>query len=198
MEKELRVFAAEGLAVERRDGEKTRIVGHAAIFNSLSENLGGFFEQILPGAFREALEKDDVRALWNHDSNIVLGRNRSGTLKLSEDTRGLAIEIEAPETNLVRDMVLAPIERGDVSQMSFGFYVRPGGQDWAEDDEGRLIRTLKSVRLFDVSPVVYPAYPETDVAVRSLEAWRQTQGAAEAESRQRLNLALARDRQARL
>lgn len=171
---ERRAFATEGLKIETRDDGKARLVGHAAVFNSLSEDLGGFREQILPGAFAEAISGDDVRALFNHDPNFVLGRNRSKTLTLAEDARGLLIEIVLPETQTVRDLVVAPIERGDVSQMSFAFSVRPGGQDWAKDDEGRVVRTLKRVRLYDVSPVVYPAYPETDVAVRSLTEWQRS------------------------
>lgn len=166
MRTELRSFSAN---IELREiNGNPRIIGHAAVFNSLSEDLGGFREQILPGAFTEAIEKDDVRALFNHDANFVLGRNRSKTLVLAEDARGLAIEITPPDTQTIRDLVLEPMRRGDISQMSFGFSVRPGGQDWAVDDEGRTIRTLKRVRLFDVSPVTIPAYPETDVALREL------------------------------
>jgi HK97 family phage prohead protease len=93
-------------------------------------------------------------------------------LRLSEDNRGLAFEIDAPETPTIRDLVIAPIQRGDVTGMSFGFSVVPGGQDWGEDQDGMMIRTLTKVRLYDVSPVVYPAYPATDVAVRSLNEWR--------------------------
>jgi len=173
MDLERRFFALEGLTIERRDAEPARIRGHAAVFGQLSEDLGGFREQIAPGAFADAIAGDDVRALFNHDPNFILGRNRAKTLRMKEDTRGLAIEIDAPDTQTIRDLVLAPIERGDVTQMSFGFSVRPNGQDWAKDDEGRVIRTLKSLRLFDVSPVVFPAYPQTDVAVRELRAWTQ-------------------------
>lgn len=165
---EKRVFAVQELRVVRSDGTP-KISGHAAIFNALSEELWGFREQIAPGAFAASLTKDDIRALWNHDANIVLGRNRSGTLSLAEDDRGLAIEITAPDTQLVRDMVLSPIERGDVSQMSFGF--RTISDAWRMQD-GMPLRTLLVVDLFDVSPVTFPAYTETDVAVRSLEAWR--------------------------
>ncbi|MBR1230216.1 HK97 family phage prohead protease [Bradyrhizobium sp. AUGA SZCCT0176] len=172
MDIERRTFAAEGLHIEKRDAGEIRLVGHAAVFNSLSEDLGGFREQISPGAFADAIETDDVRALFNHDPNFVLGRNRSKTLRMSEDARGLAIEIKLPDTQTVRDLVVAPIERGDVSQMSFGFSVKPGGQDWAKDDEGRVIRTLKRVRLFDVSPVTYPAYQQTDIAVREMRSFQ--------------------------
>jgi hypothetical protein len=180
MDLERRFFAIEGLTVETREGKAPLIRGHAAVFGQLSEDLGGFREQIAPGAFESAVAgDDDVRALFNHDPNFILGRNRSKTLRLKEDSRGLAIEIDAPETDTIRDLVLAPIARGDVSQMSFGFTVRPNGQDWAKDDEGRVIRTLKSLRTFDVSPVVFPAYLGTDVsmrevAVRELRAWTAT------------------------
>lgn len=170
---EHRAFTAvRGLRIERREGKAPMLAGHAAVFNQLSENLGGFREQIKPGAFSDAVLADDVRALFNHDRNFVLGRSTSGTLRMREDDVGLAVEIDVPDTASVRDQVLAPIERGDVSQMSIGFQVKPGGQDWAEDDEGRLIRTLTSVRLFDVSPVTFAAYPQTDVAIRSLDLWR--------------------------
>ncbi|QEX18506.1 Prophage pi2 protein 32 [Hypericibacter terrae] len=178
---ERRFFVAEELEVEKRADGKPVLRGHAAVFNKLSENLGGFREQVAPGAFLETIQKDDIRALFNHDPNFVLGRNRSKTLTLSEDARGLAIEIEMPDTQTIRDLVVAPIQRRDVSQMSFGFAVRAGGQDWGDDGKGNMIRTLKQVRLFDVSPVTFPAYPQTDIAVRSLTEWKaelQRQAAA--------------------
>jgi len=173
MEKEIRSFALQDVHIEDREGQNMPVIfGHAAVFNSLSENLGGFRERIRTGAFREAIDQDDIRALFNHNPDYILGRNRSGTLKLSEDERGLAIEIDPPDTNVARDLI-ASMKRGDVTQMSFGFSVKPDGQEWAEDDDGMIIRTLTNVRLFDVSPVTYPAYPETDVAVRSLQGWRK-------------------------
>lgn len=174
MKTERRAFVIDGLKVEtREDGGKT-LRGHAAVFNQLSEDMGGFREQISPGAFLEAIEKDDVRALFNHDSNFILGRNLAGTLKLQEDVRGLAIEIEPPDTQYARDLIIS-MERGDVTQMSFGFSVRPGGQDWAKDDDGVTIRTIKRVRLYDVSPVTFPAYPQTDIAVREMRSWQEKQ-----------------------
>ncbi len=171
---ERRAFVIEGLKVERREGGGATLRGHAAVFNQLSEDLGGFREQVAPGAFLEAIEKDDIRALFNHDSNFVLGRNRAGTLRLAEDTRGLAIEIDPPDTQYARDLVVS-MERGDITQMSFGFSVRPNGQDWAKNDDGVTVRTIKKVRLYDVSPVTFPAYPQTDIAVRELRTWEETQ-----------------------
>lgn len=156
----------------RADGEgPRRLVGHAAVFNQDSE-IGpvedwGWLERIAAGAFRKAIEEDDVRALFNHDANIVLGRNRSGTLRLSEDATGLAVEISMPDTQAARD-VRTLIERGDVSQMSFGFSVKR--QMWEELEDGKVRRTIQDVKLFDVSPVTFPAFPSTDVAVREARA----------------------------
>lgn len=169
---ERRAFAIDGLSIETRDGKSPELVGHAAVFGQLSEDLGGFREQIMPGAFADAITTDDVRALFNHDPNFVLGRNRAKTLELSEDVRGLAIRIAMPETQTIRDLVVEPIKRGDITQMSFQFSVRPGGQDWAKNDQGQNIRTLKKVRLYDISPVTYPAYPQTDIAVRELRSFQ--------------------------
>lgn len=163
--RETRIAVAE-LRVLAADGAPTKIAGHAAKFDSLSEDLGGFRERIAPGAFAKSIQSGDIRALWNHDANIVLGRNKSGTLRLSEDSAGLAFEVDAPDTQLVRDMVMAPIARGDVNQCSFGFYTI--ADKWAKLD-GDWVRTLLECELFDVSPVTYPAYPSTDVAVRSLQ-----------------------------
>ena len=164
--RETRIAVAELRVIAAADAP-TKIAGHAAKFDSLSEDLGGFRERIAPGAFAKAIQSGDIRALWNHDANIVLGRNKSGTLRLSEDSAGLAFEVDAPDTQLVRDMVMAPIARGDVNQCSFGFYTI--ADKWAKVD-GEWIRTLLECELFDVSPVTYPAYPSTDVAVRSLQA----------------------------
>lgn len=163
---ERRIVVGELRAIAS-DGGGQKIAGHAAKFDQLSEDLGGFRERIAPGAFAKTIQSADVRALWNHDANIVLGRNKSGTLRLSEDSAGLYYECDAPDTQLVRDMVLAPIARGDVNQCSFGFFTI--SDKWAKVD-GEWVRTLLEVELFDVSPVTYPAYPQTDVAVRSLQA----------------------------
>ena len=171
IEQERRFFNIEDLKIERDSKTKIpKIVGSAAVFNSLSENLGNFREQIAPGAFRKALKASDVRALFNHDPNYVLGRTTSGTLRLKEDSRGLWMELTPPDTQLIRDLVIAPIERGDITQQSFGFTVK---KDSWEDIEGEVpTRTLLEINeLFDVSPVTYPAYKDTNVsiALRSLE-----------------------------
>lgn len=169
---ERRYIAPQEIRLVREADKPPRIIGHAAVFNQLSEDLGGFREQVIPGAFLEAIEKDDVRALFNHNPDHVLGRNLAGTLKLSEDARGLAIDILLPDTQTGRDLLIS-LDRGDITQMSFAFTVRPNGQDWAKNDDGLWVRTVKRVRLYDVSPVTYPAYPQTDVAVRSLDEIRR-------------------------
>ena len=148
----------------------TMIVGYAAMFNQMSDDLGGFREVIAPGAFTKALD-DDVRALFNHDANIVLGRTRSKTLRISQDEKGLAIEIDPPATAAAAAL-MESIRRGDISQMSFGFQTIK--DKWEMNSSGEPLRTLLEVRLFDVSPVTYPAYSQTEVTLRSLAEFRKT------------------------
>lgn len=153
------------------------ISGHGSVFNTRSENLGGFREVIMPGAFDDVLN-DDVRALFNHDPNFVLGRTISGTLTLEVDERGLKYEILSPNTQTIRDLLLEPLKRGDISQSSFAFRVARDGEEWDEDDEGVVVRTIhKFKQLFDVSPVTYPAYPEAGAATRAMDAWKEENGA---------------------
>jgi HK97 family phage prohead protease len=160
MEVEKRSFPVE-LNVEKRGNEGEKIRGHAAVFDKWSEDLGGFREQIKPGAFTKALKASDVKALWNHDSNIVLGRTKSGTLKLEEDDKGLSVEITPPSW---ANGYMETIKRGDVSEMSFAFIV--GKDEWNDDGNQRTITEYDE--LLDVSPVTYPAYPQTSVKIRSL------------------------------
>ena len=167
---ERRTFELDDIEIRSEDGEKPKMKGHAAIFNKLSEDLGGFREQITPGAFARTIKSADIRALFNHDPNYVLGRNKSGTLVLEEDEKGLAIEIDPPDTSYARDLMVS-IERGDITQMSFAFMVHgKKGEEWINEEGKASIRILKDVDLFDVSPVTYPAYPQTDVKVRSVLA----------------------------
>lgn len=155
------------------DGDNNTIIGYGSVFNKRSENLGGFREIIAPGAFDDVLN-DDVRALFNHDANIILGRSSNNTLALSVDDEGLRYEITAPATQYVKDVVLAPMHRGDVRESSFHFRVARDGDTWEEDDEGVVIRTINRVqRLFDVSPVTYPAYPDAAAGMRSMNAWKE-------------------------
>lgn len=151
------------------DDKGKRFVGYAAVFEKLSEPMWGFREKIAPGAFADTLD-EDVRALWDHESKYVLGRNKSGTLSIKEDERGLLSEITPPDTQWANDLMTS-VNRGDINQMSFGFITIE--ETWNEEDPKNIVRTLNKVKLFDVSIVTYPAYPDTSVAVRSLEEWKQ-------------------------
>jgi hypothetical protein len=165
--REERTIPFQELRVERRNGDSPVIVGYAAVFDVLSVELWGFFEKVKPGAFSKTIGESDVRSLWNHNSDMVLGRTKSGTLQLKEDEIGLRIEVQPPDAQWARDAVVT-IERGDVDQMSFGFNTVRDRWYQEEGGGGRLIRELLEVRLFDVSPVTYPAYPDTTVQVREL------------------------------
>ncbi|MBJ9599708.1 HK97 family phage prohead protease [Citrobacter werkmanii] len=171
-DRETRCYSGE-VRAEQHDQQPTRIIGYGSVFNSRSEPLWGFREIIKPGAFDDVLG-DDVRGLFNHDPNFILGRSTSGTLKVSTDERGLRYDIEAPDTQTIRDLVLAPMLRGDINQSSFAFRVARDGERWYEDEEGVVIREISRFsRLFDVSPVTYPAYTEADSGVRSMKAWQE-------------------------
>lgn len=171
-----RSFKIELRSIET-DGQR-RIVGHAAVFNSLSEEICGFREIIKPGAFATAIQKSDVRALWNHNPDYVLGRTKANTLSITEDERGLAVTIIPPDTQFARDLMVS-MDRGDIDQMSFAFTVK--NDRWYTNTDGLTIREIVEVdELFDVSPVTYPAYTDTDVSARTKEAlaeYRSTQSA---------------------
>jgi len=151
----------------REDGDYMTFEGYAAVFNSPSEPLP-FIERIAPGAFKRSIEaRNDIKLLWNHDTGTVLGSTRAGTLKLYEDTRGLKVIAQLPNTTAGRD-ASELLRRGDVDSMSFGFSVPAGGDDWSADGSER---TLRSVRLHEVSIVAFPAYSSTagTTTVRGLD-----------------------------
>ncbi|MGA9851850.1 MAG: HK97 family phage prohead protease [Gammaproteobacteria bacterium] len=170
---ETRTFIVDDIEVRAGDDAKPKIIGHAAVFSSLSQDLGGFREKIAPGAFKDTLNdnENDPVALFNHNPDHVLGRKSAGTLRLKEDDLGLHMEIDPPDTQAGRD-VTHLIKRGDINKMSFGFRTNPGGQSWDEQPDKSMVRTLKSVKLLDVSPVTSAAYQKTHVAVRALEEYR--------------------------
>ena len=154
----------------REDADGMRLEGYAALFNSRSENLGGFTETINPGAFRSSLKaRNDIKLLWNHNSDIVLGSTRAGTMTLIEDDRGLRVSALLPNNTAGRD-ARESIARRDVTGFSFGFSMPArGGDEWSSDGTERV---LKSVRLHEVSVgVAFPAYPETNgtATVRGLD-----------------------------
>lgn len=159
MKKETRTF---NFNIEKRTDGKPMMTGHAAVFDEWTSIGGWFEERIAKGAFKDAVKADDVRALFNHDENHVLGRTTSGTLRLSEDKKGLAVEIDPPDTQFARDLQIL-MERGDISQMSFAFQVVE--EDWEFKDGEPDRRTISKVKLYDVSPVTYPAYEGTDIGM---------------------------------
>jgi HK97 family phage prohead protease len=189
MEIERRDFAFEEeseLIVESRADGRAAIIGYAAVYNRLSLDLGGFREEIMPGAFDKVLNrqrgKGDVVALFNHDSNIVLGRSSSGTLELSSDDKGLKYVVTPPVS---RADVLELIQRRDVRGSSFAFTVEPKNESFRTGEDGKAIRQIREVSgLYDVGPVLNPAYPSTSasVAMRSYEAWLATQAQPEPEA----------------
>lgn len=152
------------------DGETGRLEGLAIVFDALSQDLGGFREVIDPAAVDRSLETGaDIRALVDHDAAKILGRTRAGTLTLRKEARGLrALIAPDAEISYVRD-VMRSVRRGDVSGMSFGFRVPAGGDRWDVRD-GVPLRTITDLDLHEVSIVTFPAYPQTDVAQRSLSA----------------------------
>lgn len=159
------VFRAQLEDVEVRDSgagpDQVTLRGHAAVFDLLSHDLGGFREKIAPGAFRDVLASDpDVHLVQDHDTRLVLGRTRSKTLELREDARGLHVWDRMPPTTYAKDLAIL-MERGDIDQMSFKFTVDE--EEWAEDAEGNVTATILKVReLFDVTVCAQGAYPQTD------------------------------------
>jgi len=149
----------------RAEGEARTIAGYAAVFNSEADIGGMFREVILPGAFSDSLQSADVRALVDHDSGRVIGRSKAGTLRLTEDERGLAVEIDLPDTTDGRDLGEL-VSRGDIDGMSFGFRVTH--DEWDETVVPN-IRTIHAIELHEVSAVTWPAYADTSLAMRSRE-----------------------------
>lgn len=197
MEIERRDFEFEqddDLVIESRADGRAAIVGYAAVYNRLSLDLGGFREEILPGAFDRILNRQrgrqDVVALFNHDSNIVLGRTSSGTLELSSDDKGLRYVVTPPVS---RGDVLELIQRRDVRGSSFAFTVDKAGESFRTGDDGKAVRQIREVSgLYDVGPVLVPAYPSTSasVAMRSYEAWLAEQATPKAAQADQLRSAL--------
>ena len=166
---ERRTILADDLEMRvEGDDEAKLLVGYAAKFDKWSDGLGWFREKIAPGAFADALKTSDVRALKNHDPNLILGRSTSGTLRLDENNTGLKFEVDIPDTNTGRDTA-EEVRRGDITGCSFAFTVEE--DSWKYDEKNGLDeRTIIKVgQLFDVGPVTYPAYPDTSVAARDVD-----------------------------
>ncbi len=184
---EVRSFPIELRAAA--DGEKPKLTGYAAVFgretvlvpaNAWYQGSPEIREIIDRGAFAKSISQSDQRAVWNHNTDFVLGRRKNDTLRLWEDEKGLGNDIFPPDTDLVRDMVIAPIERGDVDQMSFGFRVIA---DSVLDEDNVITIRLKEIDLVEVSPCTLPAYTDTQIGLSArsadrIEEFRQLRQAA--------------------
>lgn len=165
------------------------LMGIAARYDTLSQDLGGFREKIAPGAFARTLERDDeVMAFVDHDSRARIGRRSAGSLRLSDSAEGLRFEIDVPDTTTGRDL-LAEVRAGLIGGMSFGFVAV---RDEIDSGDEPVTRTLIEVDLLEISAVGEPAYPDTTIAQRSISAHAAKGGdvpAARARMRMRLRLA---------
>ncbi|MDA1874304.1 HK97 family phage prohead protease [Bacillus cereus group sp. BY112LC] len=172
--KETRTFDITKLNTrDATDEQPSLITGYAAVFNSKT-SIGGWFDEIIaPGAFARALsENGDIRALFNHNWDNVLGRTKSGTLRLEEDGKGLKFEVELPNTSTGRDLAES-MSRGDINQCSFGFWVTE--ENWDYNVEPAL-RTVKEVELYEISVVSIPAYDDTEASlVRGKEIGKEVE-----------------------
>jgi uncharacterized protein len=153
----------------RAGGDKAspRLVGYASVFDSPSQDLGGFTEVVKPGAFKRTLQSNsaDPLALVAHMPHLVLGRRSAGTLRLAEDHRGLRFEVDLPDTQTARDL-LVNVERGDIRGASFAFTVAKGGDEWSVRG-GQVIRELRDIDLHEITVTASPAYTDTTVARRA-------------------------------
>lgn len=171
--KETRTFDITGLQTrDATENESNVISGYAAVFNSPTNISDWFTETIAPGAFSRAIsENGDIRALFNHDWSNVLGRTKSGTLRLEEDERGLKFEVDLPDTTVASDLAKS-MKRGDINQCSFGFIATEETWDYSVEPA---LRTIHEVELFEVSVVSIPAYGDTEASVRSKEIDREVE-----------------------
>lgn len=184
----MEIETRSGLPVEVRAKDDGTVVveGYAATYNQETVIAGLFREVIRPGAFRSALERgDDVTLNINHNDNFLLARTKSGTLKLTEDDKGLKIrsELDASDPDVAR--LVPKMKRGDLSEMSFAFSIPEGGQEWSEGADGLDVREIRDVMLHDVSVVATPAYGGTSIALRSRDAAADDARKAKSEQEQK-------------
>ena len=152
----------------REDGDTPHITGYFAVFNSVYEIGPGMTESVAPGAFSKAIAGGDIRALVNHDTTLVLGRTKAGTLELREDSRGLWGDITINPNDRDAMNLYERVKRGDVDQCSFGFG-EPFTEDTEVNDDGSVHWTLKEVNLHEVSACTFPAYKDTNISARAKE-----------------------------
>lgn len=166
MNKEVRYVSFDDFHIREDENKQPRLVGYASVFNKEAEIYGLWREKVAAGAYKKTIKENDIRALWNHNTDLVLGRNKNGTLNLLEDSKGLKVEIIPPDTQAGRDAVTS-IKRGDVNQMSIAFQIIK--QEWQESTNSKELplRTIREAKLFEVSPVAFPAFEQTSIAARS-------------------------------
>ena len=186
--KEIRTFDITNLSTRDVTENNSRIVtGYAAVFNSRTLLWEGLEEVISPGAFSKALSNSDVRCLFDHDWGKVLGRTKSGTLRLGEDERGLKFEVELPNTTDANNLIES-MSRGDIDQCSFGFI--PTEETWDYNTDP-VLRTVNEVELFEVSIVSLPAYEDTEATLARSKQEIQQDIAARKKMIQTINDALS-------
>ncbi len=172
--KETRTFDITKLSTrDATEEQPSKITGYAAVFNSKT-TIGGWFDEVIePGAFARSLsDNGDIRALFNHNWDNVLGRTKSGTLRLEEDEKGLKFEIELPNTSVGRDLAES-MSRGDINQCSFGFWITEENWDYSVEPA---LRTIKEVELYEISVVSIPAYDDTEASlVRGKEIGKEVE-----------------------
>ncbi|WP_141434390.1 HK97 family phage prohead protease [Bacillus sp. 03113] len=169
---ETRGIVTEQMEIRETDGGNRTISGYAVKWEMKSVTMGywkRFKEQFKRGAFSDSLTSDDQLALWSHDTSQVLGRTKNGTLRLIEDEIGLRFELDLPNTTLGND-AYETIKRGDVDGVSFGFQMQK--QEWDEADPDNIVRSITQAKLVEISPVAFPAYPDSQVSARSHDPYK--------------------------
>lgn len=163
---EIRDFATEELRVHREDDKKPVIFGLGIPYGKWSEDLGGFKERILAGAATDVLKDGDVRVVFNHNKDFVLGRQSNATARFNEEKRGVSYEVDAPDTQWARDLMVT-IDRGDITGNSFSMWVDPEGEKWERKGDiiFRTITRLSNLR--EMGPQTFPAYPQTSLDLRT-------------------------------
>ncbi|PEA33010.1 HK97 family phage prohead protease [Bacillus toyonensis] len=170
---EKRELLSSNLEIREVEGGLRTIVGYAVKWEMKSVTMGywrRFKEQFKRGAFTDSLTQDDQLALWSHDYSQVLGRTKNGTLRLFEDEIGLRFELDLADTTLGDD-TYKTIKRGDVDGVSFGFQMVK--EEWDESDPDNIVRSVTKAKLVEISPVVFPAYPDSQVSARSHDPYKQ-------------------------
>lgn len=170
---EKRELMSSEMEIREIEGGLRTITGYAVKWEMKSVTMGywrRFKEQFKRGAFTDSLTQDDQLALWSHDYSQVLGRTKNGTLRLFEDEIGLRFELDLADTTLGDD-TYKTIKRGDVDGVSFGFQMVK--EEWDESNPDNIVRSVTKAKLVEISPVAFPAYPDSQVSARSHDPYKQ-------------------------